>query len=194
MESDKHEIKYPGYRTKNLERIALRLGLSFYIDDTSLIQLSEYYLSREATNEEQQMWRKLVPNEFNPEYLPASPEEIVNSFIHGHGPFTVNSIDYNTLSKLGNSKYFYPYVNKESIQKGIFGFFRKYFENSTSLDVNPERIPIYVSSRIQVGYFYDGTVIPETTEQMVFLNLKPFVIFNFDSSMVNTDEHESQNS
>jgi hypothetical protein len=63
-----------GLRERNLERIAARHGLTFYLDGRFLVSISGWdSTTREATDEEITMW-SIISLE-NPDYLTASPDE-----------------------------------------------------------------------------------------------------------------------
>lgn len=110
-----------GRREKNLERIAARHGLTFYLDGRFLTTISGWdTTTREATDEEITMW-SLISLE-NPDYLPASPEEIKVSWSNRKGPFTINAKDYHGLKGCGPN-YFVPEDNKNNLLLGMIGHF-----------------------------------------------------------------------
>jgi len=128
------------YRGQNCERVAARHGLKFHItDDFFLVPHAGCNSEkREASEEELEMWKRIV-GEFDPENLPATPEEICATFRHRKGSFTVSPEDFVEIQKLDQA--FLPYT-KEDKPLGFYG----YFEGSR----------IYVSKLIQPGYFYEG--------------------------------------
>lgn len=132
-----------GRREKCLERIALRHGLTFYLDGRYLIRTGKWNEIREATDEEIQLWSKLCPED--PDHLLASVEEIRVSWCNRRGPFTINPRDYHGLKGCGSE--FAPETRKESLLQGLIG---TYSGRS-----------IYVSKAIPIGFFYDGERIPE---------------------------------
>jgi hypothetical protein len=133
-----------GRREKNLERIAARHGLTFYLDGRFLVNLSGWDTTREATDEEITMW-SIISLE-NPDSLQASPDEIKGSWADRKGPFTINAKDYHGLKGCG-SNYFVPENDKHNLFLGLIGHF--------------DGKEVYVSKAIHVGFFYEGPRIPE---------------------------------
>jgi hypothetical protein len=132
-----------GRREKNLERIALRHGLTFYLDGHFLIKSSGWDESiREASDEEIQLWALLCPED--PDHLVASVEEVRASWNDRKGPFTINARDYHSLKGCGQD--FIPEIRKEYLMQGLIG---EYIERS-----------VYVSKAIPIGFFYEGERIP----------------------------------
>jgi hypothetical protein len=79
--------------------------------------------------------------------LPATPEEIIDSWTGLGGSVTVSPIDFGGVMRLGPTR-FYPVVDKESLMSGWYGSFDKL-------------LYIYVSRNIPVGYFYQGPRVPD---------------------------------
>jgi hypothetical protein len=159
-------IEYIGYREENLRRIARRLGLCFHIDcwlygTNKLLghgMLTEHAghksETREATEPELQMWLQLIPDDFNPEELPANHKELEDSFQYRKGPFTISTTDFHTALQ----------------------------PNFDLFDLEDK--PIYVSKHIPVGFFYEGhnpelhnqsEPLPDELIAKVGIALQPFV-------------------
>jgi len=133
-----------GRREKNLERIALRHGLTFYVDGHYIAKINGWYgAPREATDEEIQMWALLCPED--PDQLLAIVEELRDSWREREGPFTINPRDYHSLKACGRD--FVPEVQKEDL---IYGLIGRYLGKK-----------IYASRGIPIGFFYEGERIPE---------------------------------
>ena len=134
-----------GRREKNLERIAARHGLTFYLDGRFLVNISGWdATTREATDEEITMW-SIISLE-NPDVLQASPDEIKISWAERDGPFTINAKDYHGLKGCGPN-HFVPEDNKHNLLLGMIGHF--------------DGKEVYVSKAIHIGFFYEGPRIPE---------------------------------
>lgn len=132
-----------GRREKNLERIALRHGLTFYIDGRYIVRTNGWEGEvREATDEEVQMW-SLVCQE-DPEHLLATVEEVRASWVERKGPFTINARDYHSLKGCGRD--FTPETRHEYLIQGLIG---EYISKK-----------VYVSKAIPIGFFYEGPRIP----------------------------------
>lgn len=132
-----------GRREKNLERIALRHGLTFYIDGRYIVRTNGWEGGvREATDEEVQMWGLICTED--PEHLLATVEEIRASWSERKGPFTINARDYHSLKGCG--KDFVPETQHEYLIQGLIG---EYIGKR-----------VYVSKAIPIGFFYEGPRIP----------------------------------
>lgn len=79
--------------------------------------------------------------------LPATLEEIVDSWTGLGGSVTVSAIDLGEVRRLNPTR-FSPVVDRESLMSGWFGSFDKFLD-------------IYVSRSIPVGYFYHGPRVPD---------------------------------
>jgi len=133
-----------GRREKNLERVARRHGLTFYIDGRYIVKANGWEGDiREATEEEIQMWSLLCPED--PENLLATVDEVRASWHDRCGPFTINARDYHSLKGCGRE--FTPETKKEYLLQGLIGAY-----------IGKD---IYVSKAIPIGFFYEGERIPE---------------------------------
>jgi hypothetical protein len=132
-----------GRREKNLERVALRHGLTFYLDGHYIVKTNGWEGElREATDEEIQMWSILCPED--PDHLVASVEEVRACWNERNGPFTINARDYHSLKGCGRD--FEPENRKEYLVQGLIGT----YTGKT----------VYVSKAIPIGFFYEGDRIP----------------------------------
>ena len=133
-----------GRREKNLERIALRHGLVFYLDGHYITKTNGWVGNpREATDEEIQMWSLLCPED--PDHLLATVEEVRDSWREREGPFTINPRDYHSIKGCGLE--FVQEVRKEDLIQGLIG---RYLGKR-----------IYASKAIPIGFFYEGERIPD---------------------------------
>lgn len=196
-------IEAIGYRERNLERMAARHGFTFHIDGSYLTPHAGWKSeTREATEEEQSMWYQIV-GDFDPEKLPATPEEVYSSFLYRDGPFTINAEDFQALRQL--SRNFDPATERSQLLSGLMGWFIPGDTDrpSTAEEVlaymvgdkpRPAGIPVYVSRAIQVGFFYEGhepalharvlpgeprqlaPELPEGLDWKIMGDLKPFTV------------------
>ena len=147
--------------SRNLQRIAARLGLNFHINDGFLVPLSFKYGVRDATPEEVAMWAKLCI--WNPdEPLPATPEEVKTTWQYGFpGPYIVNPQDYATVRNLGPN-YFEVCTNADLLEQDILGWYGK------------QKIPVYTSPNVPIGFYY-ANKYPSVVNQVLGV-AKPEVV------------------
>ena len=132
-----------GIREKNLERIALRHGLTFYIDSRYIVKTNGWEGEiREATDEEIQMWGMICVED--PEHLLATVEEVRTSWSDRKGPFTINARDYHSLKGCGRD--FITETQPGDLIQGLIGAY-----------IGKK---VYVSKAIPIGFFYEGPRIP----------------------------------
>jgi hypothetical protein len=167
-------------REENLQRMAARLNLNFHIDcwnqDTGKLMdcgiLTEHagHKSeiREATYAEVSMWQKLVPSNFNPEDMPASPLEVHDSLQYRKGPVTMNAVDFQKLRELHGN--FSPCIEREKVLTGLMGWFIP--DESKKKDTTPtyDNIPVYISHCIPTGFFYEGIPKPRDKGDPIGMN------------------------
>ena len=135
-----------GHRERNLERIAARHGLTFYLDGRSLVHLIADWegSTRDATDEEVTMWSIICTED--PDNLQATPQEVRASWVTRKGPFTINAKDYHGLKGCG-AGHFVPEDGKDNLLLGMIGQF--------------DGKSVYVSRAIPIGFFYEGPRISE---------------------------------
>ena len=139
-------IQPNGYRERNAQRVASRLGLDFHLDG-HLLTTHEGHRSetREATEAEQQLWA-MSCSDADLEELPASKREVLDSWEYSEGPFTISPKDYFTIQSLGPDK-FEPSTDKKDLLHGLIGCYKGYGGTSS---------PVYVSRVIYPGFYRVG--------------------------------------
>jgi hypothetical protein len=129
--------------SKNLERIAARVGLTFHLDGSLLVPYAGWRSEvRTATEEEQVMWAKVTAG-MDPDDLPATPEEIQSSWKYRPGPFTVSSKDAPTIMRLGQD-FIDPTTQASDLYSGLIGWLKE------------GRCPVYVSRAVPMGFYFMG--------------------------------------
>jgi hypothetical protein len=179
-------------RAKNLERIAARHHLSFYLSDKLEEKIENFIPQtywiiprcdeddvREATQCEIELWRALCPKD--PDNLTTIFDEIVSSLNGRNHPVTISADDFSVIRRFG-AGYFSPCMDREFMVNGFIGTFQ-------------EKIPIYLSRLIPDGFFYPAhepklhwrpneasnvrEIQPELPPELVYqiqLDLRPFML------------------
>jgi hypothetical protein len=143
--------------------MAARFGLTFHCDGFYIIEHDDSRQHRQATQPELSMWQMMV-GAFDPECLPATVEEVRDSFAFLRGPFTMHTEDVGALRRLTN---FEPCTDKPRLLEGLVGWVKRapsrYLEDSPFF--LPAKAPVYVTTRLQPGYFHEGDRIPQLHTQ-----------------------------
>jgi hypothetical protein len=146
-------------KTHKIQRMAARVGLTFYIEDNILTYFIGGYdnSSRSATDEEMMMWLILCPG--NPDEIQTTIEEVKASWEWKLGPFTINPKDF-ALTRFHNL--IEENVLRTELMEGFIGIYQ-----------NDAKSSVYVSREIPEGYYYEGPRIPELHCKPEWGSIKP---------------------